>query len=75
MPFVVPTRVREIQEHCTVVVWKQPTEKRGLLINYIVIFTRNNESRQVLTDAKYHYHVLEVGDIPPGFGNVTVEVS
>ena len=72
---VVPYAVEDIQEHCTVVVWKQPAKANGYISHYVVTFTRDNMDRSVVTDAMYHYHVIQSGDIPAGDGPVTVQVA
>ena len=72
---VVPYAVEDIQEHCTVVVWKQPAKANGYISHYVVTFTRDNMDRSVVTDAVYHYHVIQSGDIPAGDGPVTVQVA
>ena len=67
--------MRDIQEHCTVVVWKKPAETSGLIESYILSFTRGDVSTTLETDATYHYYVIQPSDIPPGDGPVTVGVG
>ena len=72
--FSVPSRVRDVQEHCTVIVWKAPAETNGQITNYLLTFQREEQIVDVLADPTYHYHVIQPNDIPPGGGPVTVEV-
>ena len=70
-----PSSVRDVQEHCTVVVWKRPLESNGRIItNYTLTFERDDQSTSVVTNPAYHYYVIQPGDVPTGARPVTVEV-
>ena len=68
---VVPSRILGVEEHCTVVIWKQPQE---VIINYQLIFYREEQKNTVLTKDSHPYYVIQPDDIPYGDGPVTVEV-
>ena len=76
LTFPVPSSVRDVEEHCTVVVWKRPDSTNGPLIHYQLTFEREEQSISVAVDPTYHYYVIQPSDIPSGSdGPVTVEVS
>ncbi|CAI8035608.1 Ephrin type-A receptor 4-B [Geodia barretti] len=71
----VPSSVWDIQEHCTVILWKTPAETHGSIIGYLLTFQKGEQSTDVyVVDPTYHYHVIQPSDIPPGTGKVSVEV-
>ena len=70
----VPSRVLDVQQHCTVVVWRQPAETNGHITSYLLTFVRDQKTLNVWRSDGYHYYVLQPDDIPPGTGPVTVEV-
>ena len=68
-----PGSVTQLQVFYPVIVWQEPAEPNGVVLDYQLNFTRGGQSRTRSTTLPY-YVIDESRDVPGNSGNFTVEV-
>ena len=73
--FSEPGPVRDLLSVYPAVLWQEPRDPNGVILDYTLTFTRNGETRMVTTNGPQTFFVTTPASLPGVSGPFEVEVS